>query len=531
MSGFRKPETPRAQLLLWGKTLDEAVPLDHPVRLFEELLNSTAFSATFAEWELQYDLTAGQPPYHPRHLAGLYLFGMLNKLRSSRQLEAACYNRLDVIWLMHNQHPDHATIAAFVAENGPRLRALYKDVLKVALEAGLATLEHVAYDGTKVGADAGKNSIHTQATLAAQLVALETEVKVAEAEWEANEQREAPLLGDQAPWAPPRTETLPRKLLELKRKQARLAKALKNIEQRQRASTHSEKPKAIAVVTDPDSRVMPSKEGGSRPNYNPQIGVDAQAGIIVAAEVTDAAEDSGRLQPMLDATQAFTQRLPLEISADGNYNTGPNLAALEEKKIAAFMPVDGVLPVALNAEPGGSTSKVFNAAEWAALPKDKEGILTKAAFKYDQARDEYRCPLGQPLTYSGTSHDQKNCGERERRAYVCQVCATCPRARQCCANPVRGRTVKRDQYDEQRERLAARMATGAAQARYELRRETVERVFGFVKHVLGIRRFMHRGKELVEAEWLAICTVVNIKVLLKHWQAVAGVLKGGLARV
>ena len=531
MSGFRKPETPRAQILLWGKMLDEAVPLDHPVRLFEELLSAAAFRATFQEWEQRYDLTAGQPPYHPRHLVGLYLYGMLNKIRSSRQLEAASYNRIDVIWLLHNQHPDHATVAAFVAENGLRLRALYKDVLKVALEAGLATLEHVAYDGTKVGADAGKNSIHKQETIAAELAALEQVVKAAEAEWESNERREAPLLGDQAPWAPSRAETLPRKLLELKRQQARLAKALKNIEQRQSASTHSEKPKAIAVVSDPDSRVMPSKEGGSRPNYNPQIGVDAQAGIIVAAEVTDAADDSGRLQPLLDATQAFTQRLPLEISADGNYNTGPNLAALEEKKVLGFMPVDGVQPVALNEELVGSTAKVFNGAEWAALPKDKEGILTKAAFKYEQARDEYRCPLGQPLTYIGTSREQKNCGERERRAYACRGCATCVRARQCCTNPARGRTVKRDQYDAQRERLAARMATSAAQARYELRRETVERVFGFIKHVLGIRRFMHRGQELVEAEWFAICTVVNIKVLLKHWQSVAVVLKGGLARV
>lgn len=90
--------------------------------------------------------------------------------------------------------------------------------------------------------------------------------------------------------------------------------------------------------------------------------------------------------------------------------------------------------------------------------------------------------------------------------------------------------MKRDQYDEHRERLAARMATSEAQARYELRRETVERVFGFIKHDLGIRRFMHRGTALVEAEWFAICTAVNIKVLLKHWQVVAGVLKGGLAR-
>jgi transposase len=103
---------------LWSHQLEDAIPADHPVRLFDELLHSAAFAKTFAEWEGQYDLQEGQPPYHPRDLAGLYLYGMLHRLRSSRQLESACYNRLDVIWLLSGQTPDHSTIAAFVTNHG-----------------------------------------------------------------------------------------------------------------------------------------------------------------------------------------------------------------------------------------------------------------------------------------------------------------------------------------------------------------------------------------------------------------------------
>jgi transposase len=100
MSGFRQPEIPRMQLHLWGQRLEDAMPEDHPARLLEELLESAAFAATFADWERDYDRMAGQPPYHPRELSKLYLYGLLSRRRSSRMLEMACHNRIDVIWLM-----------------------------------------------------------------------------------------------------------------------------------------------------------------------------------------------------------------------------------------------------------------------------------------------------------------------------------------------------------------------------------------------------------------------------------------------
>ena len=104
-------------------------------------LRSSALAGTFAAWENEYVRCVGQPPYHPRDLAGLYLYGLLNRLRSSRQLEAACYNRLDVLWLLQRQTPDHATIAAFVRDHRPRLRQLFRDVVQVGLRAELIRLE------------------------------------------------------------------------------------------------------------------------------------------------------------------------------------------------------------------------------------------------------------------------------------------------------------------------------------------------------------------------------------------------------
>jgi transposase len=522
MSGFRQPELPREQLLLWAKQLDDAVAFDHPVRLFDALLKSEAFSETFNTWEQEYHLREGQPPYHPRDLAGLYIYGMLNRIRSSRSLEMVCHNRIDFIWLLSNQRPDHATIAGFVARNAKRLRALFKDALKVSMDAGLATLDHVAYDGTMVAADAGKSSIRSKESIAAQLAALDTEVQACETEWQANEKRDYTLLAGEAPWTPD-AGTMPVKLAALKRKQERLQEALKNIQRRQDESTHSTKPKAISSIVDPDSRVMPSKEGGSRPNYNAQLGVDAKSGIIVAADVTDKAEDGSCLTPMLESTQELSGKLPREVSADGSYNTGPNLSRLEAMSVVGYLPING--GKAKSTAQCVDATKELSDAEWAALPKDKKGHLTKDAFVYDSAQDVYRCPMGQSLIFTTTDRDRKNWGERVRRTYVCRTCKLCPRAKECCSNPPRGRTLKRDQYEAHRERLKARMNTPEAQSRYGLRKQTVEPRFGYIKHVLGIRRFLRRGMESVKAEWMGICTTVNFAVLLKKWAVVKAVLK------
>jgi transposase len=157
MSGFRKPEVPRDQMVLWAQRLEDALPVDHPVRLVDALLKSKAFARTFAEWEAQYVLMEGKPPYHPRDLSALYIYGMMNKLRSSRQLESACHNRLDVIWLLSGQRPDHSTIAEFVTVHKKPLRQLFKDALGVAVKARLVKLDHVVVDGTRI--EAGREGL------------------------------------------------------------------------------------------------------------------------------------------------------------------------------------------------------------------------------------------------------------------------------------------------------------------------------------------------------------------------------------
>jgi transposase len=538
MGGFRQPELNREQAVLWSHRLDDAIPADHPVRLFDELLHSEAFADSFREWEQAYDRLAGQPPYHPRDLAGLYLYGMMNRLRSSRQLESACHNRLDVIWLLSGQTPDHSTIAAFVTRHGKPLRKLFRNVLAVGLKAGLIKLDHVATDGTKIEADAGKGSVRSEEKIRSWLGHLDEKIAALQAEWEKNEHQEAALFGEQAPWAPRGNDTPEKRLAKMQQQQARLKEALAEMARRQEEAAGEIQ--AIASTTDPTSRSMKDKEGRVKPNYNAQMTVETSVGMIVAEAVNDAAEDSGQLTPMLEQVEANCGEKPAAASADSQYNTGPELAKLEEKGIAAYLPdtgtnsesgpKDDTQEAALSAARAGET---LSEAQWSALPRDSKGLIDKSAFAYDRASDTYRCPAGQSLPVLRTSQDAKKKGGvvvRTQYGFATHAsgspppCASCAHAAACCRDPAKGRTLNRDQYEDHRERLRTRMNSDAGRALYKRRKETVEPRFGQIKHGLGVRRFLRRGLEKVRIEWSLVCTAVNIGILLRHWKEVAAVL-------
>ena len=262
MSGFRTPEIPREQMVLWERRLEDALPQDHQVRHLDLLLGSAAFAETFREMERSYVLKLGQPPYHPGDLAALYLYGMLHRLRSSRQLEDACHSRLDVIWLMQGQTPDHSTIADFVGKHSQGLRQLFRDALRVLIEANLVKLSHVAIDGSKVEADAGKKSIRSEEKIRSWPTHLDEQIAALEREWAENERREASLFGENNPWTNTPAKNTKKSLAQLKRKQEKLKQALAQLERRQEGHVGSKSLRRIASTTDPDS---PLDEGQGRP--------------------------------------------------------------------------------------------------------------------------------------------------------------------------------------------------------------------------------------------------------------------------
>jgi transposase len=364
------------------------------------------------------------------------------------------------------------------------------------------------------------------------LAKIDEQVVALEQEWEANEAREAGLFGKELPWGPSGSETVQQRLAKMRREQERLRKALATIARRREEAAGGPKPKAIDSVTDPDSRVMRDKEGRRKPNYNAQLASDSTQGVLVANAVNDQAEDSGLLMPMLSQVEEHCGRKPDEVSADSQYNTGPELKTLEEQGVVGYLPDNGtpsesprVKEAQAEALAATQSGQALTTEQWEALPKDGKGRIEKEAFRYDAAANVYRCPMNQELRFVRNSQDRQKTGMVTRAQYGgCSACATCPRAGMCCKNPRRGRMINRDQYEEYRERVRLRMKTETGRSRYRLRGPTIEPRFGHIKRGLGIRRFMRRGLEAVRTEWSMICTAVNMGILLRHWPEVSGVL-------
>jgi transposase len=521
MSGFRKPEVAREQLVLWSRRLDDALPADHPARLMDELFRSPALASLFGEWSREYHLLEGQPPYHPRDLAMLYCYGMLNRLRSSRQLESACHNRIDIIWLMSGQKPDHSTIAAFVASHHERVRDLFRRVVRVGIQAGLVKMEHAAIDGTTVEANAGRGSVQREDTIRQQEEQLEKQIAELEKEYHDNESREGLLC---VPDEPDLSED--QRLARMREKRARLQRALASIERRrdEQARSDQPQPKPIGSVTDPDSRVMKDKEGRRKPNYNAQLAVDAgegSAGMIIAADVNDQSNDLGQMMEMIAQTQEACGRLPGEFSLDAGYNTGREVAELEAQGIKAFVddkrgPIK--TPEALDAVRAVREGRTLSLPQIEALPLDPHTKrLDRCCFAYQPAADTYRCPAGQTLTLHRTGKRYDREGGLERKRYRTQACGACPLAARCCKAPSKGREINRTEFEDAKERMKERMTSEEGTRRYKLRGQSVEPRIGTIKAGLGVRKFLRRGREKVRTEWRWACTAFNVGALIRHW--------------
>ena len=130
---WAQPQIVREQITLFQPTLDDMISQDHEVRLLDETLRTLDWAA----WEAKYKRGgAGQPPIHPRVLAGIWLYAMMRRIRTSRPLEYACRHNVDFMWLAEGRTPDHTTLATFFSKNREPLKDLFKQGCRMALTLG-----------------------------------------------------------------------------------------------------------------------------------------------------------------------------------------------------------------------------------------------------------------------------------------------------------------------------------------------------------------------------------------------------------
>jgi transposase len=189
---WAKAPCPREQLVLFPTSIDSMIPPDHQVRLFAELLDLCDWSA----WEARYHGRIGQPPIHPKIVAGLLLYGLRNQVRSSRRLEYMASHAIDFIWLAEGHRPDHSTICEFRTRFATELRDLFQQVIRIALKAGALSLAEVAFDGTRVKANNNRYATWTAEKLESRIAELAKEFDAALAELSRNDSEGSSPGGD-----------------------------------------------------------------------------------------------------------------------------------------------------------------------------------------------------------------------------------------------------------------------------------------------------------------------------------------------
>jgi transposase len=355
---FRPWRIDETQLL--PASVQDFVGKDHLARLVVSLVRE---QLSLAEISASYSGEKGQPPYHPAMMTALLLYGYCSGVYSSRGIARACRERTDFLMIVALDPPDFRTVSEFRRRHLTALSRLFTQVLRLCEKAGLVKLGHVALDGTKIKANASKHKAMSYERMTRRETELEAEVARWLAAAEAADAAEDRAFGkdksgDELPaWVADKAQRLAKiraakAALEAEAKAAAAEKARAEAaaEERRRAKGRrkpgkkakppSDAPdgKAQRNFTDPESRIMKSKDGFVQA-YNAQAAVDGAAQIIVSHGLTNTQTDQDQLAPRLDDIMAHLGRRPKEASADAGYCSEANLAALAARDIRGYVAV------------------------------------------------------------------------------------------------------------------------------------------------------------------------------------------------
>ena len=519
MARWAQPPMQREQIRLFSPNLDAMIPDDHPIRLFDDLLSA----CDWTPWENHYCRVHGQPAIHPRVVAGVILYGLSHGIRRSRMLEYMLASNIDFMWLAEGRTIDHSTICGFRTKFRRELKQLFKQLFTIAIKAGLANIETVALDATQVKANSSRHKTATAATITERMARLDQMIEHMLAEAEQADAEEPGLYG------PIPTDKLPKDLADAKQRRERLTKALAAAKARDESpkakakARKGEKVKPAAVpIADPESKVLPNKEGGFAPNYTPTTTTESHGGFIADAEVLPGGEDPQQAVDTIDRIEEAFGQKPGQMLADSAYDSGQTLAGLDKRNVEAFIPFKqrGDTCDTDNPAVRDDPTQPVGESEWDKLPRGyRNGKLDRTAFVYDGAADCYYCPMGRKLEFCRIHNRAGSAGPVKSRYYQCAG-GDCPLADQCTDSDSGRRSVAHDDCEHHRQAMDARLASNRGRKIYAQRKWIAETPFGIIKQRMGLRQFLLRGLEKVRAEWLWACTAFNLGKLVRNGAAV-----------
>ncbi|WGS19550.1 transposase [Bradyrhizobium sp. ISRA463] len=339
----------RYQATLYPETLDEVIAADSTVRVIDGFVDSLDLAGLgFSNVEAE---ATGRPPYDPRDLLKLYVYGYLNQMRSSRRLEREARRNVEVFWLINRVRPVFKTIADFRKDYPEAIAGVCRAFIKFCREQSVFGGEVLAIDGSKIAAAASRKQVITKAKLAERDAAIERKIADYLTAMDEADAEETPL-------EPTKTDVAAA-LAALRAQRAEL---------QQQAEQLVQEGLKQKVLGEPEAKLMRTPRG-HQVAYNAQIAVDAQHDMIVAFDLTNEGNDLQQLHPMARQGKAAVGADQVSVVADTGYANGAHGKQCEQDGITAiYRMASGSIRRASNTSAAISSATPERATAGVALP-------------------------------------------------------------------------------------------------------------------------------------------------------------------
>jgi transposase len=459
----------REQMTMFPDSIEDYITGENPVRFIDayvDQLDTTTMGFCHADVK-----QTGRPPYNPKDLLKLYLYGYLNRIRSSRLLERETQRNLEVFWLLKRLQPDHKTISDYRRSNVKALREVFKQFVHLCQSLDLFGAELLAIDSTKFKASNARDRVKDKEQLDKSIVNITESIKEYLSQLDENDAND-----DRHKSSPP---DLQKKIDTLKDQKQLLEQAKMELQ------NNGQK---YMSLTDPDCRLM-KHDRRIEPAYSMQTAVDAKHSLIVHYELSQDAADNNHLASLATSAKQVLDVKTLTACADAGYYDTVDLKTCDDNGIATYVPI----------------------------PKQKISKKTETPtpeyyadkFIYDESSETYRCPQGHTMRQCRTRQDKRD----DRLIYIYRTCAClpCPVRNQCTTSP-RGRHIYRWEYEEILERLKQRMACHPEIMKQ--RKAIIEHIFGVIKKIWGYNTLLLRHLHNVAGEVALMNLAYNIRRVL-----------------
>ena len=439
------------QLSLLPPSYDDLVPVNHPVRIVNTIIDHVDISALEKSYK-----GGGTSSYHPRMLLKVIIYAYLRNLYSSRKIEQALSENIHFMWLSGQSKPDHNTINDF---RGKRLRGhlkkIFHQVVLLLVEQGVISLKDIFVDGTKI--EATINQINEALKGKDIDKKVKQKLNYAKKNWPTN-----------------------------------MAKYQKQEAILKQRNSYSK--------TDTDATFMRMKDdhmknGQLKPAYNLQGSTNNQ--YLTNYTLAQTTADTTTLKDHVNDHIENYQQTPETLTADAGYGSEENYTDLEAKQITAYVKYN------------------YFHKEQQDKKKGKTNPFHPNELYYNKETDTYYCPMGQTMTNIGSYKKKtKNGFEQEIHRYQAQNCNGCP-LRSLCHKSKHNRIIERNYNLIRLKAQAKTLLTSEQGiAKRKQRCWDVEAVFGNIKHNMNFKRFMLRGIDKVNVEIGLIPMTITLKSIV-----------------